>query len=430
MSSPTADGSGRTNPDRSPNNSSNQNSNNPWNAVENLLGFLLAGFGALLSFLGLRSTEITTVLRNYPTQASLIALLLLLGILAAVLTVATERNPNTNISWVVFTAIILALFGVGAFVVYAIPIGTPGMLSKVLGLICVPAGIIILLADIVIENFSSAGRPNKYLSWAGLALLLLIFSVSAYDIHVIPVPGAPGVLTQMALTFGLAAFIILVIISIALARHSRDEHRTQGSDKHGTQRSGTQGSLHWLAKPAPAVSLLVTFIAASVILMGISAYGAMRLEANSQQSFDAQVAANVSMSASGATVSVHVTASKIKNNNYVGIIARGLPYGISLTTECEKVITNSHSVTCPENPCYYLPRVGDSCPIVINGIATPDDSGNVDETLSAPVGVGEFQDIDVQAEICSHTMRTCFPLNDNGSRVDIFLPKPQTSGRP
>jgi hypothetical protein len=152
------------------------------------------------------------------------------------------------------------------------------------------------------------------------------------------------------------------------------------------------------------------------------------LRPNSQRSFDAQVVANVSMSAAGATVSVHVTASKIKNDNYVGIIVRGLPYGVALTGKCAEVHTNPHSATCPEDPCYYLPRVGDRCQIVMTGTIAPSENGNVDETLNAPFSVREFQDIDVQAEICSHTTKTCFPLSNSGSRVDIFLPKSQVSG--
>ncbi len=43
---------------------------NPFKDVQNILGFLLAGFGGIISFLGLQSAEVTTVLRNDPAQAS------------------------------------------------------------------------------------------------------------------------------------------------------------------------------------------------------------------------------------------------------------------------------------------------------------------------------------------------------------------------
>ena len=46
---------------------------NPFKDVQNNLGFLLAGFGGIISFLGLQSAEVTTVLRNDPGQASMVA---------------------------------------------------------------------------------------------------------------------------------------------------------------------------------------------------------------------------------------------------------------------------------------------------------------------------------------------------------------------
>ena len=67
--------------------------------MQNILGFLLAGFGAILSFLGLRSTEVTTVLRNDPGQASLVAAILLAGVLAAVLTVVIDSDTTEKASW-------------------------------------------------------------------------------------------------------------------------------------------------------------------------------------------------------------------------------------------------------------------------------------------------------------------------------------------
>ena len=217
MSNQAADESAGTKP--------NPSQNNSWNAVQNLLGFLLAGFGAVLSFIGLRSTEVTTVLRNYPNQASLIALFLLLGVLAAVLTVATQSPLTKCTSLPNTAAIVLALFGVGALITFYIPIGSSSdKLSLVIGLSGVLAGIAILVLSIIAQ-----------------------FRTSAH-----------------------------------LSRH------------------------HWLLDRI--VPFSVIFILTSVIFIAISTYGAMRLETNSQRSFDAQVVAGVSMNASGETVSAHVTA--------------------------------------------------------------------------------------------------------------------------
>jgi len=113
MSNLAADKSAGTVPDPQ-----DEKGKNNWADVQNLLGFLLAGFGAVLSFVGLRSTEVTTVLRNYPDQASLVALFLLLGVLSAVLIVATDTLGIRTASYLRTAGIILVLFGAGAGCVF------------------------------------------------------------------------------------------------------------------------------------------------------------------------------------------------------------------------------------------------------------------------------------------------------------------------
>lgn len=88
--------------------------------VQNLLGFVLAGFGGVLSFIGLRSTEVTTVLRNNSKQASLVALLLLLSVLAAVLSIAIPSTKKVTL--VRALAIAVLLLTIGPIVILLIPI--------------------------------------------------------------------------------------------------------------------------------------------------------------------------------------------------------------------------------------------------------------------------------------------------------------------
>jgi VIT1/CCC1 family predicted Fe2+/Mn2+ transporter len=71
---------------------------NPFKDVQNILGFLLAGFGGIISFLGLQSAEVTTVLRNDPAQASVVAAILTLGMLAAVLTVVINGEVAHHVA--------------------------------------------------------------------------------------------------------------------------------------------------------------------------------------------------------------------------------------------------------------------------------------------------------------------------------------------
>jgi hypothetical protein len=111
--------------------------------IRNLLGFLLAGFGAILTFLGIQSSEVSTILRNDSPQASLIALILLFGILAAVSAIVT--GSKKKISLASAAAIGVTVFGVGALVIFAIPIepnpfSFAGTASLVIGCVLVLAG--------------------------------------------------------------------------------------------------------------------------------------------------------------------------------------------------------------------------------------------------------------------------------------------------
>jgi hypothetical protein len=309
--------------------------------VRNQLGFLLAGFGAVISFLGLRSAEVTTVLRNDPGQASLIALVLLVGVLAAVLTVATERTQNAPLPSA--AAIVLMLFGAGALVIHAIPIGEPSgtTLSLVLGLATVSAGI-----------------------------------------------------------------IILVISTIITFVKQRDETT-----------AGSRWRRYWLLEPI--VPLTVILLLASVILIAISAYGAMRLETDSQLSFSVQVAGSVTKNPSGTTVSVHVTAFKLKNGSWVGIRVTGLPNTFPLAVACSRIHTGPNTAPCPNDPCAYLQK---SCQFVMGGTLAPDAEGDVNEVLSTPIMSDMFQQVSVQAEYCEPIVG-CSPVIDSGSRLDLTLPK-------
>ena len=80
--------------------------------IRNVLGFLLAGFGAVLSFLGVRSSEVTTILRNDAGQASVIALILLVGVLTAIWTIITSSKKK--IYPLSAAAIVILLLGIGA----------------------------------------------------------------------------------------------------------------------------------------------------------------------------------------------------------------------------------------------------------------------------------------------------------------------------
>lgn len=119
--------------------------NNPFKDVQNILGFLLAGFGGIISFLGLQSTEVTTVLRNDPVQASVVAAILTAGMLAAVLTVVINSEVAHAVAWPIVVAIGCLLIALGGLLVYSIPTSaSPSVRSEVTAVLFGLAGLLVL----------------------------------------------------------------------------------------------------------------------------------------------------------------------------------------------------------------------------------------------------------------------------------------------
>jgi len=469
---------------------------NPVSDVQNLLGFLLVGFGAILSFLGLRSNEVTTVLRNDAPQASLIALMLLFGVLAAVLTVAIEESATKKVSWAAVLGVVLVLLGVGAFVIYLIPAGAAvGVLSLVLGIVLVSFGMIVFLISTV--------TPRKFLDVLGIVLAVL--AAVAFIIHFIAAHKVTGLILVLGWVFAPLAAIMLIYSFVIprirkgpkeirakqkVARAEEKEGRadqkaaeaeiaettaevatataevaTAGAEQAATRNEGVASAqqkrtiaqeklaraqeklaraqekivkaqqdslaLHcWYDwQPTPRVPLTVVFILTSVMFIAISAYGGMRLETGSQLSSSAQVAANLSVSGADTTVQAHVTAYKVKNGSYIGVTILGLPATVPISM-CGQVHLGPNTATCQQDPCGPK-RLVQKCVIVMNGTIAPDVNGDVDDTLSFPVQSGEYQDIDVRANICSPS--SCQPINvlgakqyikTEGSRVDVIMPTP------
>jgi hypothetical protein len=99
----------------------------PFSDAQSIVGLLLGLFATVFSFLGITTGEVTSVLRNEPDEAPLVALLLLFGVLAAVLTVVV--GDTADVAGPLDLAIlIIVLIGVGTLVIRAIPIqGSKGL---------------------------------------------------------------------------------------------------------------------------------------------------------------------------------------------------------------------------------------------------------------------------------------------------------------
>lgn len=299
---------------------------NPLKDVQNILGFLLAGFAGILGFIGLRSGEVTTVLRNDSAQASLIALILLLAALAAVIGVATPGRAKTP--WLAMVAIFCLLFSLGPLVILQIPV--------------------------VSSKSEQAGTLAIFLGLLGT---------------------------------GIVALYILLC--------NRSDPWTRGS-----------------------IPTQLVCIIASVILLATSAYGAMRLETDSQLNSSVQLSASIVQNTPGTdTLSLHVTAFKVTTVGYVGIIILGLPNGIPIIRDCEPRVVLRYNVGCSRDPCAYFYG---KCRVIFGGTVPPDASGNINETLRDGIVTGKYQDISVQASVC-HTLKGCSSEGSYVSRFDIHL---------
>ncbi len=339
---------------------------NPLGDVTNVLGFLLAGFGAVLSFLGLRSSEVTTVLRNDSLQASLIAFLLLLGILAAVSAVATDSKRE--VSWHSAVAIGVTLLGVGALVIFATPISAnffslSGTIILAIGCVFFLAGIAKVLHYVFSHNFFYAEHGAGGTGGASLG------------------SGAgPG---------------------------------GAGSGGNPTDGGGPASSVHW--------KVPVILVLASVMLIAIAAYGAMRLETKSQLSFASQVGATFSINGSLATASVNIAATKIAQSDWVFVDVYAVPITINLASACESVTAPKGAASCTTDPCLYFTQkkyVGPGeCASLLNGTVVPSATGDVNEKLSVPFPAAKYQDVDVRAEVCSQEACEGNPTGQN-SRLD------------
>ena len=302
-------------------------SDSPWTDIRNWVSFLIAGFGAVLTFVGFRSTEVSTVLRNDSIQVAVVSVALLLGVLAAIYSLVIDRTTAIPVRQC--ATIFGSLAGAAVLMVYATPI----QVSR--------------------EN----AVEQAYAAIGGLLIFL-------------------SVITE----------------------------------------------IKWRSRNSRTTNKQITFIGASVVLIGISILGAMRTETDSQLSPAVQVSGEVTNNASGITVSAHVSGVKLGDSRYVELQILGLLSGGNESKQCKAVRQHPTTASCTEAPCTEN-YSENQCQLLVNGTVQPDASGNVNETISNGVTPGKFQDIAIVGLVCDSN-KGCDPLSKHGSRFDLRLPTP------
>jgi len=372
--------------------------NNNLTNIRNVLGFLLAGFGAVLSFLGIRSSEVSTILRNNSPQASVIALILVLGVLAAVSAITIDSKKRVNLASTV--AIGAVLFGLGALVNFAIPIGLnpftiAGTISLGIGILLVSAGTTALLRYRPFWVQQGGGKVRTPIG----TVLPRTDETSGHG------PGSPN----------------------------EDENKRRwrklwlnSAAKRRVDPIDERFRKQWLNSAAKwQVDLIDLLILASVVLTATAAYGAVRLESKSQLSFSSQVGANFSTSGPLTTVSIHIAATKIPQADWIYVYIFAVPVkGINLMHMCKSGHPAANVNHCITDPCgTYFGNQLDVCNVLLNGTIVPNASGDVDETLSVPLLTAKFQVVDVRAAVCSsNTNERCEAnLTGQNSRLDWII---------
>jgi hypothetical protein len=158
-----------------------------------------------------------------------------------------------------------------------------------------------------------------------------------------------------------------------------------------------------------------------VTLLGISVYGAMRVEAISQQKYAIRISATLTKKSSKAVVlTTHVTAARLLGEDYIGVSVYGLPKGSDVSL-CKK------DKACNETPCLSQ-ELQDKCQLIYGAVVPADTNGRVNYTLSDGLVPDSYQDITVQAKKCKK-LYGC-PRREVQSFLDLHLTKPPANPSP
>lgn len=315
-----------------------QTSQNPFSDAKNIVAFLITGFGAVLGFLGLKSDEISAVIRNEPNLAAVVGVLLLAGLLCAVAVVALPEDKER------------------AFELN---------LAEFVGL---------LIASIS--------------GFALIAMRIRVGGESASDFSDIVIVGIAIVVG--AALFGFGQYLRYHHASVA--------KRNTEIVKEGGSEEDLQ-SPHWKrwARHVPTSFLLLVF---ALVFVAMSTYSALRLESVSQQTPVTEIAASItneSQTSPMANLSITVSTERILDGRYVYVRVFGLPTSVRYQAQCANTTPHADGQgTCDETPCSYL----NVCELIATWKTGTDFNGSLDRTENFEVSSARYERIHIEAEVC------------------------------
>lgn len=354
----------------------NGTSSNGLGDVRNLLGFLVAGFAGVLNVLGLKSAEIGVVLRNDPFQVGVVAAFLLIAVLTAVISVFVNAEGHP-ISAIVAVIVLLCTVATFPLMVWLIPAPFQGQHNE-------------QVTSIVV-------------TWSLL--------------------GAAALITLVYATWCLAKWV---------GRHHQvtvvRAHTAEPAEGTAPAAAGRGNSSR---KMGDLLNLQCLLLAAAVILTSTAAYGAMRVETNSQTSSVAEIGDTLQLTGHNATLAVAVSASKLTMTDWLGVNVEAVPSGWQLRKFCHSravsQLRQNFSVQCVQDPCLYAAHVAKHtrCKELSEDVLAPDSTGSVQRTIDVVFTARKFQHVQVTAVTCSPQAALpkgrCLETG-SPSRLDIAVP--------
>ena len=163
-------------------------------AAQNLLGFLIAGFAAVLSFIGIKSSELASILRNEEPFIGIVALAFLLSIITAILSIFKGSASHDRSDWPTNRFAVASLLFLFAMVtllpaVIKIPFVTsPWQVigSIVFGVLMIALSLVIvsrkgILLEALLRKVGLSGASEIWSTWSkkyfNLQLYLVLASV-------------------------------------------------------------------------------------------------------------------------------------------------------------------------------------------------------------------------------------------------------------
>ncbi|MFD8707186.1 hypothetical protein ACFV1W_32130 [Kitasatospora sp. NPDC059648] len=344
--------------------------------LKNGLGVLLTGFAAALNFLGLRSSELTTVLRNNPLEATLVAAIMLLALTVA-MTATFLSNSRTMPPYFV-PSIFAACIGLTALVICAIDIPRRTA-PDACPLAALSAGGLFLAMVILGFYWCGWGR-----SWAWIRRWL------RHRTTVVPVVIDPPEWAELPPP----------VVPPAGSR--------------------------------PGITSVLLICA--VILTSLAAFAAARLETKSQTAAAyPQVSASLKSAGSVGVVSVAVESSKLAYGDKIGVVVQAIPRSFPLGARCFEGVNGAKKYwrldDCLINTvCNTVSHKDNPCEVITSGSLEPDANGAVKAVIENPISLSAYQFIDVRAQICDvdTTSGTQACVYDKNRTAAVFLGIPPT----